>query len=308
MIKKQELIMKGLYGWIVYNGNLETEKFIDFARGFEDAGKRQNMKTELVKNNELLVTIENGAGMIKGRFAQERPDFVLFCDKDIRLAEQLEALGIPVYNSGRTIEACDNKAITYQMLSNHEIPIPKTIIAPKVFSGITVTDFSPYPIIAEEIGFPMVIKEAYGSFGQQVYLIHSYEDMIEMVKKLGSRPYLFQEFVKTSYGRDVRLNVVGDQVVASMYRSSDSDFRANITNGGTMERYTPSQKEKELAIACSKIVGAAFSGVDLLFGKNDEPIVCEINSNAHIRNIFECTGVNVADYIMAHIEKDVRSR
>lgn len=48
-------------------------------------------------------------------------------------------------------------------------------------------------------------------------------------------------------------------------------------------------------------MGADFSGVDLLFGDNDEPIICEVNSNAHIKNVFDCTGIDVSEYIFDYI-------
>ncbi len=117
---------------------------------------------------------------------------------------------------------------------------------------------------------------------------------------------LFQEFIQNSKGKDLRLQVVGNQVVAAMYRYSENgDFRANISNGGRMRSYEPSQKQMDLAIQCCKILGLDFAGVDILFGKNQESIVCEVNSNAHFKNIYDCTGINVADSIMEYIIKRI---
>ncbi len=59
--------------------------------------------------------------------------------------------------------------------------------------------------------------------------------------------------------------------------------------------------KKTLAIQATQAIGADFAGVDLLFGENEQPIICEINSNAHIRNIYECTHINPADFIIDHI-------
>ena len=49
-----------------------------------------------------------------------------------------------------------------------------------------------------------------------------------------------------------------------------------------------------------------FAGVDILFGENDEPILCEVNSNAHFKNILDCTGVNVAQCILDYIIGDIK--
>ena len=106
--------------------------------------------------------------------------------------------------------------------------------------------------------------------------------------------------MQTSAGRDIRLNVVGDKVVAAMLReSANGDFRANASQGGKLSPYSPSQMEIELAIATAKAVRADFAGVDLLFGESG-PLICEVNSNAHLLNIYHTTGVNVADFMIKY--------
>lgn len=300
--------MEKKLGWIIYNGNLTSDKFIEYAHWFQASAQKAGIDTILVKNTELLITIENGCSCIKGKYSGAKPDFVHFADKDIPLAVQLEKLGIPLYNSARSIELCDSKIHMYQVLADQQIPLPKTIIAPKVFSGLPVIDFSPYEHIVSELGFPLIMKEAFGSFGQQVYLINNMDELLFKITALGSTEYVFQEFIRSSYGRDLRLNVVGDTVVAAMKRTAESDFRANVSAGGKTEPYTPTVEEVNLAIKVTKTVGAAFAGVDLLFGENNEPILCEVNTNAHIKSIYDCTGVNVADAMVEYILNDLKGR
>ncbi|WCK54062.1 RimK family alpha-L-glutamate ligase [Aneurinibacillus sp. Ricciae_BoGa-3] len=292
-------------GWIVYNGNLNAEKFLYQVRWLERTGKELGFDMRSIKNNELIASIIDGVSVIKGKYEGSRPDFVFFWDKDIRLARHLEKMGFKLYNSASTIEICDDKSLTYQMLADHHIRMPRTLITPKVFDNCQIIDFSPYEYVVDELNFPLVIKEVFGSFGSQVYLIHNKEEMMSKIVELGSKPYVFQEFIETSFGRDIRLNVVGDRVAASMFRKSENDFRANVTAGGKMYNYTPTDSEVELAVRCSKLVGADFSGVDLLFGKDDEPVLCEINSNAHFKNIFDCTGIDVAKSMMQYIKDEL---
>lgn len=294
-------------GWIIYNGNSTHEKFYNLVKWIDTVAHKKGLQTELIKNNELIMVMENGKTTIKGKHqGKTLPDFVIFWDKDIYLASHLEKMGLKLYNSASSIEICDDKALTHQALAENNIPMPKTIIGPKVF--FKVSSFENYEYIADEIGFPMVIKEAFGSFGQQVYLVRDYDKMIEKVKEIGSKPYIFQEMVASSYGKDVRLHVVGGEVVASMLRTSEIDFRANVSNGGKMHRYTPAEVEKQLAIEAAHAVGASFAGVDLLFGPNDEPVVCEVNSNAHMKNIYDCTGIDVTESIIEFILQDLQNR
>lgn len=289
-----------LHGWIIYNGNLPGQKFLDFAQWFHYAAEERNLTTTIYKNNELLSLLtEETFDLIHQK--NDLPDFVIFTDKDIYLAKQLEILGIPVFNSAKSIAASDDKIATYQVLSQKQLPIPQTIIAPKIFTASDILDLEFLTNVVRTIGFPMIIKEAFGSFGEQVYLIHTTEELKSKVKSLSGKAFVFQQFISTSYGKDIRLHVVGDQVVAAMLRKSAYDFRANITTGGTMEVYRPNAKEKELAIKATQAIEADFAGVDILFGPGGQPILCEVNSNAHIRNMYDCTGINVAEFVINYI-------
>lgn len=286
--------------WIVVNGYLQQEKFSDLALFVKDSAEKKGISASIVRNFDLISVIETGVAKLVTD--KELPDFVLFLDKDIHLAHQLELLGLPVYNCSEAIDVCDSKAKTHQALANHGIPMPKTIFPPFTYEGIVRQSFDVFVKIGKLLGYPLVVKEAYGSFGQQVYLIESEDELIGIVKQLKHKPFILQEFIANSRGRDVRINVVGDQVIASMKRTSEHDFRANMTNGGQSSPYTPTKAEAELAIAAARILGVDFAGVDLLFGE-DGPLLCEVNSNSHLLNIFHCTGINIADAMFDYILK-----
>src|SRR5699024_1513305 len=132
------------------------------------------------------------------------------------------------------------------------------------------------------------------------HLIHTAKELREIVNQLHGRPYMFQQFISTRYGKDLRLHFVVADVAAAINRTYKKDLKSIITTVGTMEAYNTNQMEKEQAMAGTKAIGADFAGVDLLFGK-DGPIICEINSNAHIRNMYDCTNINVADFIIDYI-------
>lgn len=289
-----------LTGWIIYNGSLQSDKFLDFANMLHKAAIKKLHSAKIVKNNELLSLLHSDFSLLQ-KLDNELPDYVIFTDKDIYLANQLELLGIRTFNSAGAIAISDDKIATYQRLTQNRLPIPKTIVAPKVFGTIAIAEAIDLTSVVDMLGLPLIVKEAFGSFGEQVYLIETMEQLQKKVNELAGKPFMFQEFISTSYGRDLRLHVVGKQVVAAMKRTSKHDFRANITAGGTMESYHPSALENELAIAASKAIGADFAGVDILFGTENQPIICEVNSNAHIRNMYDCTNINVADYIIDYI-------
>ncbi|WP_174613943.1 ATP-grasp domain-containing protein [Virgibacillus ihumii] len=288
-------------GWIIYNGYLPGNKFLDFAEWIQAAALHRNVQTKIIKNNQLLTYLTNNSLDIIRDSTITLPDFVIFTDKDIYLARQLELMGVRVFNNSRTIEISDDKIASYQTIAAHKLPIPKTIVSPKMFAPSVAFDPGDYQEAINELGFPMVIKEAFGSFGEQVYLVHNKQEMHTKLSELQGKPFVLQEFVSTSYGRDIRLHVTGEKVVAAMTRHAQNDFRANVTAGGKMQTHQPTTDEKNLAIAAAQAIGADFAGVDLLFGPNESPLICEINSNAHIRNIYDCTGVNVAESMIDHV-------
>ena len=287
-------------GWLVVNKFLASAKFSEIFEWLEDSAARHGIELIRVTNAELM----NVPG--RGGRAEGRPDFVLFWDKDVRLAERLEADGFRLFNSARAIETCDDKSLTYVRLKKSGVPMPETLIAPMTFHNIGYTDYEFLRSAKDALGFPMVVKESYGSFGKEVYLARDMNELREIVQSAGGRPLIFQEYVKSSHGIDIRINIVGGEVIASMLRRSvNGDFRANVTNGGKMETYTPTDGEAALAIRSCEALELDFAGIDILFGADGEPVFCEANSNSHFKNIYDCTGINVADAMFKYILRKI---
>jgi len=286
--------MKGI---LVVNEYLRTGKFNEIHSWLLEAADKYGIALEMRSNAEMLAVIGEDAVN-----TDREADFILFLDKDTRLALYLEKLGYPVFNSSRAIGICDDKALTHLILMNSGVPMPETMIAPFTFENIGYTNYDFLKRVADRLAYPLIVKECFGSFGQQVYLINSYDELLAKMKDIGPKPVIFQRFIKSSFGRDIRLQVVGDKVIAAIYRYSDKgDFRANLTNGAKMKPYIPTDRQCELALQACKLIGLDFAGVDILFGENEEPLVCEVNSNAHFKNIYDCTGINAAEAIIKHI-------
>ncbi|MDD5936793.1 MAG: RimK family alpha-L-glutamate ligase [Clostridiales bacterium] len=292
--------MKGL---LIINEYLNAKKYSEHTEWLMQAAQEAGICMDLMTNAECLVELGFHG---EDRILNKQYDFVLFWDKDINLALHLEMCGLRVFNCAKAIANCDDKSKTHLILQHNGVRMPKTILAPMTYPNIGYTNDEFLTEIIETLHFPLVVKECFGSFGAQVYLAHEEEELKQILRTIGAKPMLFQEFIEYSAGKDVRLQVVGDEVVASMYRYSvNGDFRANISNGGHMRCYEPSEEEKALAISCCRLLELSFAGVDLLFGEDGEPIVCEVNSNAHFRNIYECTKVNTATKIIEFIIKTI---
>ena len=278
--------------WLVVNSFMDNQKFINLYELLSVAFKKQNVSIEI--KNASDISLEVGAKI------QNKPDFAIFWDKDIYLAERLEKEGVRLFNSSRAILLCDNKILMYQELANNGIRIPHTFIAPKTFEGLNYSKRDFLNNVIKEIGFPIVVKEAYGSFGEQVYLANDIDSLNKIVDQIGYKDFLMQEFIASSKGKDIRINVVGNKAIVSMLRENDNDFRSNISSGGHGVKYEPKQEYIDLAVKAAQALGLDFAGVDVLFGK-DGPIICEVNSNPQFASTLKATGVNLADYIAEYI-------
>ena len=284
--------MKGL---LIVNSFLNINKFSDLYELFKNASLKYKVELLIKTTDEFCLCLDNKLSEYKDI------DFILFWDKDIYLAQRLEFLGFRVFNSAKAIELCDNKALTALELNKASVRIPKTIIAPKTFEGVFYNNLNFLNSSEKELGYPMIIKEVYGSFGKQVYLAKSREEALRIINNIGYKDFIMQEFIETSFGRDVRINVVGGKVVSAMGRINENDYRSNITNGGMITKVKITEGEANLAIKACNALGLDFAGVDVLYGENNEPIICEVNSNPHFRSSLECTGIDLSEKIIKYI-------
>ena len=285
---------------LVHNAYLDTGKFREIYALLLSAAERRGIALTLRRNDELLFDLADGHFLD----LTERPRFVLFFDKDVLLARRLSAMGIPVFNPPIAIERCDNKALTHEALAAAGLPQPRTVPAPFTFANIGYTDLDFLSRAEAHLGYPMVIKECFGSFGEQVHLAHDRTEAAAIICKISPRPFLMQEFIAASGGRDVRVNIAGGVAVSAILRhAKDGDFRSNLTLGGAGEPFPLPEQFRILAERAAAALELSFGGIDLLFRKDGAPLICEANSNVHFKTTLDICGVNLADCILDDILK-----
>ena len=284
--------------WLITNKYFISKSFENLKKLFIESAKNHNIDLRVYNNLEVINILS------KNNYF--KPSFVLFWDKDVKLANYIELQGIKVFNSSNSIRLCDDKSLTYLKLLNCNIKQPKTLFSPLLYYHNAAEDDDFINFIISKFKFPFVFKECFGSFGQQVYLVNNIDELKNKIKSVDVWPYIIQEFIKSSYGKDLRLYVVGGEVKASMKRENTAgDFRANIEVGSHGIIYNPNYKQIEMAVKVSKELGLDFGGIDLLFGENDEPIFCEANSNAYFNELNKVANVKIEDYIFDYIVNSI---
>jgi [lysine-biosynthesis-protein LysW]--L-2-aminoadipate ligase len=205
--------------------------------------------------------------------------------------------GVPTVNTWDVANTCGDKLLTTSALNRFGVPNPRTLLAFTPESALEAID---------EIGYPVVIKPAVGSWGRLLARINdrdAAEAILEHKVTLGSfhhGAFYIQEYVKKP-GRDIRSFVVGGETICAIYRASEH-WITNTARGGRASNCPVTPELDEISRRAAEAVGGGVVAIDL-FETEDGLIVNEVNYTMEFRNSIDTTGVNipgkVADYVIA---------
>ena len=280
--------------WESYETNRLIEEF-----------QKQDIDIQLVDPNtiDIFVNKDNKKSILVNGEPSDLPQFVFprtgsgtsyYIKAVIR---HFERMGVPVINSSDAIDNVKDKLYTHQILAQSNLDIPKTMLLRHPID----VDF-----VGKNIGFPVIVKKISGSYGRGVFLAETKKQLKQLVTmaELTKKSYdiIIQEFVKDTWGKDLRVFVVNNKVVGCMMRqSTDEDFRANITRGGEGFPYEVNEQIEWLSSESSKALGLDIAGVDLLFDNGGYKI-CEVNSNPGFEGMENFTKKNIAGEIVSFIK------
>ena len=267
---------------------------------FTEEGNKLGISLTHLINDGSLAVLKDHKAVVK----IPKCDFVIYLDKDIYLARILEKAGYRLFNKADFIKMCDDKMLTNIMCSDLDINMPKTIAGPLFYSPKLVgSNLKFLDTVIEELGLPLVFKKVYGSLGTGVYLCNTKEELASLYTENCRQPIQFQEYIASSYGKSLRVLIVDGKIVGAFQRYNESDFRSNFGQTASSREFPLTGKYLETAEKIAKAFDIEYAGLDLLFGKNDEPILCEINSNAFFEEFEKTTKINVAKLFMEMIKR-----
>lgn len=258
-----------------------------------DAAKKKGIDAKMVDCKSLSINLDKTEESY-GTAIQRCVSYY----RSLHSTAALEGKGINVINSLNTSIFAGNKLFTHMLLVKNGIPTPFSAVA---FSEEAALGF------LEKRGYPMVLKPTVGSWGRMIALLNdrdSAEGIMETREVLHPiyQVYYLEEFVNRP-PRDIRAIMVGDQVVAAIYRySGDGRWKTNMALGGKAE---PLKVTKELEDICTKAKNAVqgkIVGVDLMESKENGLVVHEVNNTTEYKNTVRVTGVDIPalmiDYAM----------
>lgn len=220
--------------------------------------------------------------------------------KRLGVLHALRELGVLVWNDARAIERCVDKSATSFLLARAGIPTPPTWTTESYESACEI-------VRRETAHGPLVLKPLFGSQGRGLRLIREAGELPQTDAVRGV--YYLQRFMGVDQGgfQDFRLLVSRGCVIAAMARQA-ATWITNVKLGGKPVAAVVDDQARQLAVQATAAVGAAFAGVDLLFGADGQPTVLEVNSMPAWSGLQKVAAADIASVLAADLVAALRQR
>ena len=198
-----------------------------------------------------------------------------------RFARRAASEGMVVIDDPVSIARCCNKVFLAELLNRHDLPIPKTVVVHR----------DNVQVIAEELGFPCVLKKPDSSFSMGVVKVESPEVLDQRCQEfLGeSELVVAQEYVPTDF--DWRIGVLDRRpLFACKYFMAPGHWQIirhdckgddRYGNFETMPVELAPRKAVAAAVKAANLIGDGFYGVDVK-EFNGKFYIIEVNDNPNL--------------------------
>ena len=255
--------------------------------------RRLSAAVALPRSAELPGILTNYDGVLVRTMPPGSLEQVVF---RMDLLHRLQARGIRVLNPPRAAEVCIDKYLASALLDAAGLRVPPTVVCQTADAALEAF---------AALGGDVVIKPVFGSEGRGMVRVSDPEmawRTFRTLERTQSVLYL-QQFIPHP-GWDLRIFVIGGELVAGMRRHARDDWRTNVAQGGRAEVVMPGLEEVRIAVRAAEAVGASVAGVDLLPDAHGGWYVVEVNAVPGWRALAPVTGVDVAQAIVRHLAKN----
>ena len=215
----------------------------------------------------------------------------------LNLVSQMERIGIYCVNNRESLEVCSDKYRTMLKLVDAGLPSPKTALIQSI-------DTLEYALKVVDNKFPLIVKTLKGSKGVGVFFVESIKSLksiLQTIWKINEdEEMLLQQYIDIPF--DIRVHVLGDDIIASMKRFViEDDFRSNYSLGGKIEPIKITKEEEEISVLAAKAVGASWCAVDIVRNKKGEPFIIEVNSSPGTEGIEKATKEDLVSQVISYV-------
>ena len=254
-----------------------------------EAGKKNNINIQMVNCKKLALNLEKKPedyGIVIQRCVSYY--------RNLHSTAALEGLGVKVINCLNTGIFAGNKLFTHMLLKKFGVPTPDATVAFSKEAALQAL---------ETQGFPRVIKPTVGSWGRLISKLNdkeSAEGIIESREKMYPiyQVHYLEEFVKRP-PRDIRAIMVGDKIVAAIYRTSgNGNWKTNMSLGGIAEPCKVTPEMEEMCIKAKNAVQGDIVGVDLMESNEKGLVVHEVNNTTEYKNTVRVCKIDIPSLML----------
>lgn len=214
----------------------------------------------------------------------------------MNMLHRLQRLGLYVINPPEAIEHCADKYDILAILEENNIPVPRTAVTENVSEALEAF---------QDLGGDVVVKPIFGSRGIGSTRLTDLD-----VANINFRTITFyhgviylQEFIPHN-SCDIRVFVVGDEVVAAMKRVGKT-WKTNYSQGAKPVSIELDDRLAEIAVESASLMRCKIAGVDMLEGARG-PLVVEVNSQPGWKGLQSVTKASIAEEIVTFILSELK--
>ncbi len=216
----------------------------------------------------------------------------------INLAEKLAARGVKIIGTDcAAIERAENRDVFERLLAELEIPEPK---------GKAVTDIEDGVKVAEEIGYPVLVRPSFVLGGRAMQIVTDEAGLRHYLRTAveidADRPVLIDRYI---VGKEVEVDAICDGHDVFVPGIMELVERTGIHSGDSISVYPPfsiSDRVKGIILQYAKRLGLAIGIVGLfniqfIVDRNDSVYIIEVNprSSRTVPFLSKATGYSLAD-------------
>ncbi len=252
-------------------------------------------QADAIKNKLFIEDLQKEAAkididlqlVINDKLPAGKIDFILYRGRDFTRIEQFENNGIPVMNRSHVSRIANHKLRTFELSLLLGVPTVPT----KKFKSVKDID-----------KYPAIVKTVDGHGGNEVFLVHNKEKAQNIQVNYQARELIVQPYIEAG-AKDVRVFMLGNEIIGAVKRSGNNSFKSNFTLGGTIEKYILSPTQKQDALTIAKAIKSDYIGIDFLLLTDGQWLLNEIEDPVGARSLYLTHDFSVAEKIMHYIKK-----
>ena len=210
---------------------------------------------------------------------QIRISFYSVTEIRIKLQNHLNRLGFQGYSIVSEVNRiANNKLRTFELATLLGIPAVPTKRIRR---------------IDEITSYPVVLKTVDGHGGNEVFLCSSKKQAVAFFSQFRDHELIVQPYIESG-ARDVRVFMIGDEVVGAVKRTGNGSFKSNYTLGGSVEKYILSSWQEKEVKTIARALKSDYIGIDFLLLPDGRWLLNEIEDPVGARSFYTTHDESIA--------------